>query len=92
VDWVQNSKHTLFGRAGTFGNLGRDVLVAPRAFNFDLAFSRTFPFRERWRLEARAEAFNLINHTNFNAPSTALSSSTFGVINGAGDPAFCSWP
>ena len=72
--------------AGTFGNLGRDVLVAPGAINFDVAFSRTFHLKERWRLEARAEAFNAINHTNFNAPGSGLTSSNFGVITSAGDP------
>jgi outer membrane receptor protein involved in Fe transport len=72
--------------AGTFGNLGRDVLHAPSTISFDLALSRIFHFKERWQLEARAEAFNVINHARFNAPSTTLSSSTFGVITGAADP------
>ena len=66
--------------AGTFGNLGRDVLVPPGAVNFDLSLSRRFRFTERWQLEARAEALNVINHPNFAAPGTNLSSSTFGVI------------
>ncbi|MGA2769612.1 MAG: TonB-dependent receptor [Bryobacteraceae bacterium] len=66
--------------AGTFGNLGRDVLVSPGAVSFDLSLSRTFKFLERWQLEARMEAFNAINHPNFAGPGTALSSSTFGVI------------
>jgi hypothetical protein len=78
---------------GTFGNLGRDVLIAPGAVNFDFALSRTFRYRERWRLEARGEAFNAINHTNFNAPTTNLSNSKFGVIQSArATPAFCSSP
>ncbi|HZT33805.1 MAG TPA: TonB-dependent receptor [Bryobacteraceae bacterium] len=71
---------------GTFGNLGRDVLIAPGAVNVDFALSRLFHYRERWQVEARAEAFNAINHANFNAPTTNLSNSKFGVIQGAGDP------
>ena len=51
--------------AGTFGNLGRNVLIAPGAINFDVALSRTFRIRERWQLTPRAEAFNVINHANF---------------------------
>jgi hypothetical protein len=72
--------------AGTFGNLGRNVLTAPASVNFDLSVSRRFHINERWQLEARAEGFNVINHTNFNGPTTGLNSSTFGVINSAGDP------
>jgi hypothetical protein len=72
--------------AGTFGNFGRDVAIGPGAINFDLAFSRTFHLSERWQWEWRFEAFNVINHTNFNAPALSLSSSTFGVITSANDP------
>ena len=72
--------------AGTFGNLGRNVLIAPGAINFDVALSRTFRISERWQLTPRAEAFNVINHTNFAAPNTTLSNSPFGVITSAADP------
>jgi hypothetical protein len=83
--------------AGTFGNLGREAVSGPGAVNFDLSLSRMFRFRERWQLEARAEAFNVINHPNFvgsnptvwpaqTALTTTLSSSTFGVIQTANDP------
>ncbi|MBS1854618.1 MAG: TonB-dependent receptor [Acidobacteria bacterium] len=71
---------------GTYGSLGRNVLIAPGLVNFDLALSRLFHYRERWQLEARAEAFNAINHTNFNGPTTNLSNSKFGVITSAQDP------
>jgi hypothetical protein len=65
---------------GAFGNLGRDVLVPLGAVNFDLSLSRRFHLKERCQLETRAEAMNVINHPNFAAPGTSLSSSTFGVI------------
>jgi hypothetical protein len=52
--------------------------------------------KERFNLEMRVEAFNVINHTNFTPYSlaatgltgitTALNSSTFGKPLGAGDP------
>ncbi len=71
---------------GTFGNLGRDTISGPVQINFDMSLTRTFPIMERFRLEARAEAFNAINHANFSNPSTNLSSSNFGRILTAGDP------
>jgi hypothetical protein len=72
--------------AGTYGNLGRDAVNGPRQLNFDVALSRIFKFTERWRLEARGEAFNVINHANYGNPTTALNSSNFGRILPAGDP------
>lgn len=71
---------------GTFGGLGRNALRAPGNLRVDVALSREFPIAERLRLEARAEAFNVINHANFNAPGGNLSSATFGRITSAGDP------
>ncbi len=71
---------------GTFGSLGRDAVRGPAQFDFDASLSRLFAFRENVRLEARGEAFNVINHTNFGNPTTTLSSSTFGRILSANDP------
>jgi hypothetical protein len=82
---------------GTFGNLGRDVVSGPGTVNFDMSLSREFHLTEKFRLEGRGEAFNVINHPNFvgsnptvypsqTAITTTLSSSTFGRIQSADDP------
>ncbi len=71
---------------GTFGNLGRTAFHGPGRINFDASVSRSFRFHERYRLESRFEAFNAINHTNYNNPATGLTSSTFGKITGAAEP------
>lgn len=71
---------------GAFGNLGRDVVHGPGRVNFDLSLTRSFALTERFRLEARGEAFNAINHVNYNNPTTALNSANFGKILGAADP------
>ena len=42
-----------------------------RRGNIDLSGIRTFPIRYRWRVQFRAEAFNLLNHPQFGAPNTA---------------------
>ena len=72
--------------AFTFGSLGRDSLRAPGRLQFDLALVRTFAFTERFKLEARGEAFNVINHTNFTSVSTSRSAGNFGRLTAAGDP------
>ena len=60
--------------------------IRHRQVSFDLALSRTFHFGDHWQLQGRFEAFNVINHTNFNGPNRTLSNSQFGVISSAGDP------
>jgi hypothetical protein len=86
---------------GTYGNVGRNSLRGPGNFSFDLSLVRSFKIRERFTLQARAEAFNILNHTNFvgafapagqpagatfGTASTNLSSSNFGQVTGAYDP------
>ncbi len=65
---------------GTFGDLGRNAVDGPGTLEVDAELSRIFSITERWRLEARAEGFNVINHTNFGNPNTTLSNTTFGQI------------
>jgi hypothetical protein len=71
---------------GTYGDLGRDAMRAPKQVNLDVAFNRIFPIGEKFRLDVRAEAFNIINFVNFNAPVATETSSTFGRLTSAGDP------
>jgi hypothetical protein len=72
--------------AGTFGDAGRDVLHGPGTIQWDMAVSRIFPIKERWNLEIRADFFNIMNHANWNAPTAALNSSTFGQVTSFGTP------
>jgi hypothetical protein len=83
--WINRSAF-LANPTGTFGNVGRDTVRGPGSVNFDLSFSRIFRFTEQMNLEARAEAFNAINHANFGNPTTNLNSSNFGRILSANDP------
>ncbi|MBS1828777.1 MAG: TonB-dependent receptor [Acidobacteria bacterium] len=52
----------------------------PGTFAFDSVMSRWQPIRERMRLQYRAEFYNLFNHPNLGAPTTGITSSTFGRI------------
>jgi hypothetical protein len=65
-----------------FGNLGRNSVYGPRQFNWDMAVSRQFAYKERWKLEARADFFNLLNHDNFSNPTTSITSANFGLVTG----------
>ena len=53
---------------GTFGNMGRNVFRDTGFKNLDLSVAKTFKFGERFSAQFRAEAFNILNHTNFANP------------------------
>jgi len=55
-------------------------------FTTNLSLQRDFRFTENARLQIRAEAFNVFNRANFQAPGTAFGAANFGVITGAEDP------
>jgi hypothetical protein len=57
---------------GTFGNLGRNALRGPGSWQIDVQISRAFRITERHSLAFRAEAFNLLNHTNYANPTAVL--------------------
>jgi hypothetical protein len=73
-------------KLGTFGNAGRNILIGPGTFNVDFSAHKVFIIRERFRVQYRAEFFNVFNHTLLNNPDTAVPDSTFGRITGARDP------
>jgi hypothetical protein len=55
-----------------FGNVSRDSNRAPGEVDFDASVSKDFKIREALNFQFRVDAFNVINHTNFQAPSGAL--------------------
>ena len=75
---------------GTYGSSGRNILRGPGYANVDLSILKNF--RTPWfssegaNLQLRAEAFNVFNRTNLNAPNTTFTSALFGRITTARDP------
>ncbi|MGB7068262.1 MAG: carboxypeptidase regulatory-like domain-containing protein [Pyrinomonadaceae bacterium] len=81
------------------GNGGRGIVNGPPTRRFDVTLSKNLRFSERFRLQLRAEAFNVFNITNFRGVSTVVwsqtnqpvaqggsGSSTFGRITTFRDP------
>jgi hypothetical protein len=56
---------------GTLGNFGRDVLNVPGTFDIDLGVAKDTRITERYRVQFRAEFFNILNHTNLGAPTAS---------------------
>ncbi len=69
---------------GTAGTSGRSILLGPGASTWNLSAFKTFVPFEKHKLQFRTEMFSAFNHPNFGNPNTALNSSNFGRILGAG--------
>ncbi|HET6929213.1 MAG TPA: TonB-dependent receptor [Candidatus Acidoferrum sp.] len=54
------------------GTLGRDALRGFPLFQQDVSIRRSFTLHENVRLQARLEAFNVLNHPNFAPPNSTL--------------------
>jgi hypothetical protein len=63
-----------------FGTLGRNTLVGPGLFNVDTTLSKRFRVKERFGVEIRAEAFNLLNIHNYNQIARIINAPGFGSV------------
>ncbi len=63
-----------------FGNLGRNVFTGPSFVNTDLSLVKNTKITERFSLQFRTEAFDVLNHPNFGNPNLNAQSSSFGKI------------
>jgi len=71
----------------TFGTAGRNILRGPGLATVDFSLRRVFALRERMKLTAEAQSFNMLNRANFNLPDALADQPlTFGKIFSAKDP------
>jgi hypothetical protein len=80
AEWF-NVKAFMDAPAYQFGTLGRNTLVGPGLFNIDTTLSKRFRVRERFGLEIRAEAFNLLNAANYNQVARIINAPGFGNVD-----------
>ncbi|HEY3837389.1 MAG TPA: carboxypeptidase regulatory-like domain-containing protein, partial [Bryobacteraceae bacterium] len=77
---------TAFAQPANFtsGNLARTFAMvrADKAKNLDFSLFKNFALTERFKLQFRAEAFNLTNTPVFGAPGATINGVNFGVITG----------
>jgi hypothetical protein len=61
------------------------ILTGPGAVTWNIvAAKNVYLFAERARAQLRCELYNAFNHPNFGNPSTNITSSSFGLVTGAG--------
>jgi len=73
---------------GTIGNAPRSICCGPGINNWDMSFSKETKFRERLRMEFRADIFNVWNHAQFYTVDGNISNigATFGQVLHVRDP------
>ncbi len=70
--------------AGTYGNVGRNVIEGPGLKSVDLSLVKATRITEKWSLQFRAEFFNLLNHANFGLPGNVVLQSNGTPASSAG--------
>ena len=85
--YAQNGTVLYPNAFGTFGNMGRNIFRGPGFADWDASIGKVWNFNERFRLQLRAEFFNLLNHPSFAAGSINkdFSSSNLGLATGTPD-------
>jgi len=72
--------------AGQFGSEGRNSVDGPAYGSLDASLDKTFALSEKAKIQFRAEAFNVTNHTNLIPPVFDMNSPAFGQITEAQAP------
>ncbi len=89
ITYIQNPS-VFYDQGSAFGTLGRNVIIGPGFSNVDFALVKDTKITEHLTWQIRADAFDLLNQTNFNQPVSTvpaaqtlgapLPASTFGLI------------
>jgi len=69
--------------AGRFGNAGVGILQGPGTATVSMGVAKQFRITEKFHARFETTFTNVLNHTNFAPPVTAIDSSTFGALSAA---------
>jgi hypothetical protein len=60
-------------------------VIGPGLSEFDISLQKDMALRESAKVQLRSEAYNLLNHPNFNIPNRIAFTPNFGQISSALD-------
>jgi hypothetical protein len=66
--------------ANTLGTLPRNAVQGPSFFSSDLSLSKSVKVTGSWKLQLRAEAFNVFNQKNYRTIETNITNANFGAV------------
>ena len=70
---------------GFFGDSKNGTIRGPGYTSANISLYKTFPIYERLTTQFRAEAFNFLNHPNFQNVDTGVGDGSYGAITSAGN-------
>jgi len=79
VDPVTRIPLALIPAPGQFGTMGRDTFIGPGYHNVDISGQREIRLKEKMRVQARLEAFNIFNTANLGLPNRRMTDPLFGI-------------
>jgi hypothetical protein len=65
--------------AGTWGNAGRNSVRGPSQYSFNAGITRTFPWGQRYNLDWRIDATNVLNRVTYSSVYNLIASPQFGL-------------
>ena len=68
---------------GQLGTLGKGAVRGKAITNIDFSLGKNWKVKEKYRIQFRAEFFNLLNHPYFVGFDTDLRNGSFGTLNTA---------
>jgi len=70
-----------------FGQIGRNSIYGPHFFDVDLSLTKDIALGEHVTFQFGAQAYNALNHPNFDQPVNDISNPSFGYsVNAVGPP------
>jgi hypothetical protein len=69
-----------------FGDSGRNILDGPGLIDTNVSLIKRFRIQERYTVQFRCEAFNALNHPNFNLPNNNVNAPAGGTITDVRSP------
>jgi hypothetical protein len=67
--------------AGEWGNAGRNSITGPAQFTLNASLGRSFPWRDRYNIDLRVDATNVLNRVTYRSWNTTISNAQFGLPN-----------
>jgi hypothetical protein len=64
---------------GRFGNAARNSIKGPAQFSLNASLGRTFPWGDRYNVDLRVDATNVLNRATFKSWNTTLGNEQFGL-------------
>jgi hypothetical protein len=72
-----------------YGNSGYDLLRGPRFQDWDMSLQKNIAIKDRYKVQLRADSFNVFNHPNLGTPNATFGNANIGTITStSGTPGY----